>query len=88
MMDPRRFSIESMPAEDRAPALQAKASTLHDLACRIQDMLNESGIFYGDGALLDAKKRIDAACDKARATAEKLRYDQKAAARLLKAVPA
>lgn len=72
MMDFRQYSIESMPPEDRAEALRLKAQALHEVACRIQDELNRSGIFLGDSPLIEAKQAIDKACTKARTVADKV----------------
>lgn len=73
-MDPRRFSLDSMPQEERAAAILAKATALHDMACRFQDELNHVGVFLGDEPPLQAKKRIDDACTKARRVCDRIRH--------------
>lgn len=73
--DPRRYALDSIPPEHREAARVAKADALHRLACEVQDSLNMVGIFYGDGPLLEAKKRIDDACTKARNVADKVRRE-------------
>lgn len=83
MMDPRRYSVDSMPAGDRDEALRLKADALHDLACRIQDQLNEVGIFHGDPRLLPAKQAIDDACTRAREVSDRIRHDDKYRARIV-----
>jgi hypothetical protein len=83
-----RDSLESMPAKDREAALIAKANALFDLACTTQDNLGMLGIFYGDEPLLQAKKKIDDACNAARAVADRIRHDPKARAKVLRQVAA
>lgn len=82
MMDPRFHSCESMPAQDRDEALRQKANALHDLACRIQDQLGGLGVFHGDGPLVMAKIAIDDACTRARAVADKVRWNDTFRARV------
>jgi hypothetical protein len=83
-----RDSIESMPATQREAALLAKSDALFDLACRIQDDLGALGIFYGDEPLLQAKKRIDDACNAARKVCGRVKFNDKARATILAKVAA
>lgn len=78
-----RDSIESMPAKDREAALLAKSDALFAFACRVQDDLGALGIFYGDEPLLQAKKKIDDACNAARKVCGRVRYNDKARAKVL-----
>lgn len=75
--DSVRQSLDSVPPEHRRAAQLEKSDRLFHLACRIQDELENIGIYYGDGDLLTAKKRIHDACERARATAYKTRYGRR-----------
>lgn len=83
-----RDSLESMPAKDREAALLAKSDALFHLACRVQDDLGALGIFYGDEPLLQAKKKIDAACDAARVVCGRVKFNDKVRATILRKVAA
>lgn len=72
-----RQSLDSIAPEHRRAAQLEKSDRLFELACRTQDALNEVGIYMGDGKLLDAKRCIDEACDKARAICGQVRYGGK-----------
>lgn len=75
--DPRRYALDNMPPEHRETAKVAKAEALHRAACEIQDLLDILGIFYGDGPLFEAKKRVDDACTKARNVADRIRHPRR-----------
>jgi hypothetical protein len=83
-----RDSIESMPAKDREAALIAKSDALFELACKVQDDLGFLGIFYGDEPLLQAKKKIDDACNAARVVCGRIKHSDKARATILRKVAA
>lgn len=72
--DSHRQSLDSIAPEDRRAAQLEKSDRLFRLACEIQDALEAVGIYHGDGRLLEAKKRIHEACEKARAVCRKVRY--------------
>lgn len=75
--DSVRSSLDSIEPADRRAAQLEKSDRLFTLACHIQDELENIGIYHGDGKLLDAKKRIHEACEKARAACGKVRYGGK-----------
>lgn len=70
-------SLESIAPEYRRAAQLEKSDRLFHLACKVQDELENIGIYHGDGKLLDAKVRIHEACEKARAASYKVRYGGK-----------
>lgn len=72
--DSHREALASIAPEHRRAAEIEKSDRLFRLACETQDALEEVGIYYGDGKLLDAKVKIHEACEKARAVCGKVRY--------------